>query len=96
MRKLILLSVFLFNFSSNVFADIYCFEIKVLDEGIETLDYEIYFEGKYYEMTPFWKNKNQFSFDTEYTNLDSNTIITLKYEGENYKIKNLSTSIIQR
>ena len=95
MRKLILFSFFLFSFSLISFADIYYFEIKVLDEGIETLDYEIYFEGKYYEMTPYWSSQNKFSFDTDYHHLDSNVIIVLKFKGNNYKIRNLPTSIIQ-
>ncbi|MFK7773403.1 MAG: hypothetical protein AB8F94_14740 [Saprospiraceae bacterium] len=95
MKKLILFSFFLFSFPSSVLADIYYFEIKVMDEGIETLDYEIYFEGKYREIIPYWSNQNKFDFDTDYRHLDSNVIITLKYKGENYKIKNLPTSIIQ-
>ncbi len=95
MKKLLLFSIFLFSFSSSVFADIYYFEIKVMDEGIETLDYEIFFEGKYYEMTPYWSNQNKFDFDTYSHHLDSNVVIILKYKGENYKIKNLPTSIIQ-
>ena len=74
MKKLILFSVFLFSFLSNTFADIYSFEIKVLDEGIETLDYEIYFEGKYYKMTPYWSNQNKFDFDTDYHHLDLSLI----------------------
>lgn len=66
-----------------------------MDEGIETFDYEIYFKGKHYEMTPYWSNQNKFDFDTDYHHLDSNVVITLKYKGENYKIKNFPTSIIQ-
>ncbi len=95
MKKIILYSIFFFSFYNNAFASLYFFKIKVMDEGIETLDYEIYFEGKYYEMIPYWSNQNKFSFDTDYHNLDSNTIITLNYKGENYKIKKLPTSIIQ-
>ncbi|MFK8009275.1 MAG: hypothetical protein AB8H03_23135 [Saprospiraceae bacterium] len=95
MKKLILLSIFLFSFLSSAFADIFYFQVKVMDEGIETLDYEIYFEGKDREMTPYWSNQNKFDFDTDYHHLDSNVIITIKYKGENYKIKNIPTSIIQ-
>lgn len=95
MKKITLILCLIFSFNNNAYADLYNFEIKVMDEGIQTLDYEIFFEGKYYNMTPFWINQNKFSFDTEFSNLDSNTIIILKYKGENYKIKNLPTSIIQ-
>lgn len=95
MKKLIIFFIFLFSFSPKVFADIYYFEIKVMDEGIETLDYEIYFEGKHFEMIPYWSNQNKFDIDTDYHNLDSNVVIILKYKGENYKIRNLPTLIVQ-